>query len=85
MFWSKAVLIVALVLYNAYSFVGRNPLFGSVFIWVLFAIKDFQKEYTDLTSFINVLLPVHVVTDLLIGAFSYYEYHSGKITHGLFM
>lgn len=41
MFWSKAVLIVALILYNAYSFVGRNPLFGAVFIWVLLAIKDF--------------------------------------------
>jgi len=85
MFWSKAVLIVALVLYNAYSFAGRNPLFGSVFIWVLLAIKDFQSEYTTLVNFINVLLPVHVVADLLIGAFSVYEWKTGKITHGLFM
>ena len=41
LFWSKIILVVALFLYNAYSIVGRNPLFGSVYIWVLLAIRDF--------------------------------------------
>jgi len=43
MFWSKVILVVALFLYNAYSFVGRNPLFGLIYVWVLLAIRDFQK------------------------------------------
>jgi hypothetical protein len=85
MWWSKVILVVAFVLYNAYSFVGRNPLFGSIFIWVLFAIKDFQSEYTTLTEFISVLIPMHIVMEVLIGGYSYYEYYTGKITHGLFM
>jgi len=39
--WSKIILVVALIIYNAYSFVARNPLFGLIYVWVLFAIKDF--------------------------------------------
>jgi hypothetical protein len=38
-FWSKIILSVAFVIYNAYSYQARNPLFGAVFIWVLEAIK----------------------------------------------
>jgi len=40
MFWSKVILLVALVLYTAYTFVGRNPLFGIIYVWVLLAIKS---------------------------------------------
>jgi hypothetical protein len=83
-FWSKIILSVAFLIYNSYSLVERNPLFGAVFVWVLLAIKDKQKDLTELTSFIETLLPLHVISDLLIGAFSYYEYRTGTITHGLF-
>ena len=39
-FWSKLILTVAFGIYNAYSYIERNPLFGAVFIWVLVSIKD---------------------------------------------
>jgi len=72
------------VIYNSYSAIERNPLFGAVFIWVLLAIKANQKDLTELTDFIDVLLPAHVISDLSIAAYSYWEYRTGTITHGLF-
>jgi hypothetical protein len=84
-FWSKSILSVAFVIYNSYSAIERNPLFGAVFIWVLAAIKANQSDLTDLTSFIDTLMPLQVISDILIGAYSYYEYRAGTITHGLFL
>jgi hypothetical protein len=81
-FWSKTILSVAFIIYNSYSFIERNPLFGAIFIWVLVAIKD---NNSDLRSFIDTLLPLHIISDILIGAYSYYEYRAGTITHGLFL
>jgi len=86
-FWSKAILSVAFLIYNSYSSIERNPLYGAVFIWVLTAIQSNIKkneELADLFDFIHLLLPLHIITDILIGAYSYYEYRVGTITHGLF-
>lgn len=86
-FWSKAVLTVAFLIYNSYSAIERNPLYGAVFIWVLTAIKSNLKgkdELAGLFDFVDHLLPLHIISDILIGAYSYYEYRAGTITHGLF-
>lgn len=85
---SKIILAVAFLIYNSYSAIERNPLFGAVFIYVLTAIKSKasgKKDSGDLVDFINLLLPVHIITDTLIGAYSYYEYKAGTIDHGLFL
>jgi hypothetical protein len=86
-FWSKAVLSVAFVIYNSYAAIERNPLYGAVFIWVLTAIKSNLKGKEDLASlwsFVDVMKPLEIIADILIGAYSYYEYRVGTITHGLF-
>lgn len=82
MFWSKLILAVAFIIYNSYAAYERNPLFGAIFVWVLYSIKDNQKALAD---YIDTLLPLHIISDILIGAYSYYEYRAGTITHGLFL
>ena len=37
--WCVIVLYVALVIYVLASLMERNPLYGAVYIWVLFAVK----------------------------------------------
>lgn len=76
---SVAILVVAEVIYCLFSFVENNPLFGAVYIWVLFAIKDFENMHAPIVSTINILLPVHAVALAVI------TYTSRKPkTHGLF-
>jgi len=85
---SKIFLTVAFLFYNSYSAIERNPLFGAVFIYVLIAIKSKASgkvDTGDLVDFIDLLLPVHMITDTLIGAYSFYEYRAGTIDHGLFL
>jgi len=82
--WSKIILSVAFVIYNAYAAIERNPLFGAVFVWVLLAIKDNHRDLPEITDFIDVLLPTHIISDLSIAAYSYFEYRTGTVTHGLF-
>jgi len=38
--WSKAILIVAFILYNIVMYLELNPLFGAVYVWVLFSIRS---------------------------------------------
>ena len=43
--WAVIILYVALVIYILASYVERNPLYGAIYIWVLFAIKNKQAAY----------------------------------------
>jgi len=63
---SVCILAVAEVIYVIISYVERNPLFGAVYIWVLFAIKDFEHIHAPIVSACNILLPVHAVMLVII-------------------
>jgi len=51
---SIAILAVAFAIYNAASYIELNPLYGSVFIWVIVAIRsnivNNKSQYTDLEA-----------------------------------
>ena len=42
--WTILILYVAFLIYNVVSYVEKNPVYGSVFIWVIFAIINNLKE-----------------------------------------
>jgi len=56
-----AILITAECVYIAAGYMYSNPLYSSVYIWVLFAIKANSEamSYTDVTTTTDVLLIVH--------------------------
>lgn len=65
-YFTVAVLWVALVIYNLASFVERNPLFGSVYIWVLIALRykiDTEKpQLTLVKDNATAALIIHGIT-----------------------
>jgi len=62
---------VAFVIYNIVQGFERNPMYGGVFIWVLFAIKDkvSQKGLVSLESNLGNIIIIHCI---LVGLFSAY-------------
>jgi len=54
-FWSRIVLTVAFLIYNSYSAIERNPLYGAVFIWVLTAIKSNIKKNDELADLLDFI------------------------------
>ena len=48
--WVCVILYIALIIYIVTSFMERNPLFGAIYIWVLFAIRYRQATYTDIRA-----------------------------------
>ena len=42
--WSVIILYVAEVLYITVTVFERNPIYGAVWCWVLFNIRDFSKD-----------------------------------------
>ena len=85
-FWSKIILSVAFVIFNVYSYQARNPLYGAVFLWVLDAIKSnsVDKEIPELVNFIDLLFPLHIVSEVFNFMSLYWEFKHGTPTHGLF-
>jgi len=70
--WTVIILYVALVIYVLASFMERNPGFGAVYIWVLFAIKanPVVTAYSDIQT--NAVIVVIILILALCGI-------SGKI------
>ena len=60
------MLWVGLAIYNATSWLERNPLYGSVYIWVLLALRSNvvsnKSELTLLTDNVTALLIVHGIS-----------------------
>ena len=82
--WVVIIFYIALVIYILASFVERNPLYGAVYIWVLFAIKYNQAPYSDIQT--NSIIAVVILIIALVGitGFSIYEKMNDKLTKGLF-
>ena len=59
-FYAVAILIIAECVYIRASFSYRNPVFAAIYIWVLFAIRDFNYDKDDIQSTTGVLLAVHI-------------------------
>ena len=78
---SVIILWVALVIYVIYSFLERNPLFGAVYIWVLFAIRDFENMHAPIVSACSTLLVIHGIYIVALTAFCIWQ---KPTTHGLF-
>ena len=54
-----AILIIAECVYICAGYLYRNPLYASVFIWVLFSIRDYQTSYSEIVTTTEILLIVH--------------------------
>jgi len=65
-YMTVGVLWVALVIYNSASYVERNPLYGSIFIWVLLAIRSEiltnKAQYTMIEENLTALLIIHGIS-----------------------
>jgi len=87
--WSKAILIIAYVIYAGYTFIERNPLFGLVFIWVLTWIRASQHVGTEQERSVEIaelctrLMWIHWVTLAAATGLVAYEISSKTISHGL--
>lgn len=82
--WTIIVLYVALVIYWAATFMERNPLFGCVYLWVIFAIKSEMWDDADIVTNCVIILIVHAVFIALVTGYCIYEKRAGKCKHGLF-
>ena len=50
------VLWIAFLIYNAIAFAERNPLFGAIFIWVIFSIgNESESQYQSLITNTTIL------------------------------
>lgn len=61
-----AVLWVALVIYNLRAYWDRNPLYGSVFIWVILAIRnnivENKAQYTSISDAATEIAIIHGIS-----------------------
>ena len=65
------VLFVALAIYNLASYVELNPLFGSVFIWVLVAIRaNVVDKYTTLEKYTEYMTLFQVMSMAALWTFT---------------
>ena len=75
------VLWVAFLIYNLYSYVERNPLYGTIYIWVVLAIKNRTVEegnvYPMITDNVNYIAIIHGISMVALWAWlaaeSYYD------------
>lgn len=74
--WTILVLYVALIIYNVASYIEKNPAYGSVFIWVIFAIinnlKELRPELKTLMTNCYIIAGIHVPS--MVGLTSYVIY-----------
>ena len=82
--WVCIVFYVALVVYILASFMERNPLYGAVYIWVLFAIRNRQSPYSDIQTNAIIAVTVLILALVSITGFIFYEKSKGNQTRGLF-
>jgi len=87
--WSKVILVVAYVIYSAYAFIERNPLFALVFIWVLISIRANQfvgksnEKSAEIATHCTRLIYLHRVTLAAAIGLCFYEIGNKTLTHGL--
>jgi len=78
---SVIMLWVALAVYIIFTLYERNPLFGLVYIWVLFAIRDFESMHSQIVSTCSTLLIIHGIYIVTVTAYCLWQKPK---THGLF-
>ena len=65
-FITIGVLWVGFLIYNLTSWIERSPLYGSVYIWVLFALRSEvvsnKSQLTKLTDNVTALLIAHGIS-----------------------
>lgn len=63
---TQIIVWVAMIIYNTVAYTERNPLYGSLYIWVALAIRsNLYKNHPDLTSLIDDLT---TVTSIQVGS-----------------
>ena len=71
------VLWTAFAIYNVAAFAERNPLFGGVFIWVIFAIRNNvetnKSQYSNLLTNTTVIGAIQIFTMLGLTIFLIFE------------
>ena len=83
--WAIIILSVAVFIYNLACFMEREPLFGVIYIWVIFAVRKEQDELyrQDIVDAIPIIVSVHIVIWLAITIFTVYQKMKGKCERGL--
>ena len=87
---SVGLLWIALGIYNLASYIELNPLFGAIFLWVIFTIRnkvmDERPEKTMLISNLEYIGVTHLLTmtGLLSSLSTVSIYDVGDLTRGLF-
>lgn len=85
------ILWVAFAIYNAAAWAEWNPLFGSVFIWVIMAIyytqiTTYDSEYTALMKNCIIIAIMHGISMVIewtyTGTTTYYDLPSAMSTDG---
>ena len=60
------ILWIALVIYNVATYLERNPLFGGIFIWVIFAIHhnivNNKSQYTEMEDNTALIGIIHCIS-----------------------
>jgi len=60
---------VAFVVYETGMISEKNPIFGAVFVWVLFAIIDEQKGFDVVTVNAQIILVLHILSIVGLSGF----------------
>jgi hypothetical protein len=67
---TQVVVWIALAIYNVVAYSERNPLYGSIYIWVTLAIKNKLEEYhpetTSLISDLGTITGIHTVSMVVL-------------------
>jgi len=79
---SQIIVWVAFIIYNVVAWNERNPLFGSIYIWVSLAIKsNLSNKHADFTSLLDTLT---TVTDInIISMVVLWALLSAEVIYGL--
>ena len=74
-----AILWIALLIYNAEAYIDRNPLYGSVFIWVIMAIRnnvvENKPQYSAIADNATAIAIIHDVS--MVALWTYLSTVSG--------
>jgi benzodiazapine receptor len=83
--WGIIILWVAIVIYNIASFMERNPLYGIVFLWPLFAIIKEQEKMgrQDVVDALPAIILTHIGFLILTTSFCVFQKVKGKCERGL--
>lgn len=70
---TQAVVWIALAIYNFVAYKERNPLYGSIYIWVTLAIKSnlekLHPETTALIGDLGTITHIHIISMVVLWSF----------------